>query len=69
VSLSARESRGARLALMLSSTGWGSMEATGNGIESGSRRNVTSRGPSRCLGSSFWEKVMVAETLSFTVIF
>jgi hypothetical protein len=45
------------------------MEATGNGIESGSRRNVTSRGPSRCLGSSFWEKVMVAETLSFTVIF
>ena len=43
------------------------MEATATGVESGSRRNRTSLGASRWRGSSFCEKVTVADTLSSTV--
>ena len=43
---------------MLSSMGWGRIDSTATGVESGSRRRRTSRGVRRWRGSSFWEKVM-----------
>jgi hypothetical protein len=42
------------------------MDATETGTESGKSRSRTSRAVSRCRGSSFWEKVTVADTLSPT---